>query len=645
MKSPEKRLFTIIFLFSLFFRLFSTENSAAVTDSAVQKVGFELCDYVNSQLVHNGIKTSTQPLVSNGLNYFPYNIIIENIADNRSSASILLYFSMEDAYNFETELIEIIKALSTESFNSTIVISYGDGFPLKNDFIVSGIQAFTASLNTNITYYAFAIKLSAEHNGIISGSGGTASPSWMVKAAFSTFAKQKIREDIPRYYLSQFSKYTFLHDEILSSFFATGTQAIRLNLKKDINHTDFIRQLVQNYSKETKKTLDYHSLMFRIFKHTVWLSEYTIVRLIIFTIFLSLIYTFTIGLLNSNLKNVAWRQIKTNWYTLPITFQLSSGGFFLGKAIYLFFSSRAGGMGTVYGIFILQILISSLFVSLFFLLELFFRRTYGERSLDFLIMISSFVNQYLFCLFDISLYPFFLLLCLLAILAIILKRNWTHIVLFILTILVFIPYIIGLYKFSDLFSLRQFFLSSWLQNLSIPLILLPFYMMLLRIFTATKKRFTQKKVFFIIVSATYVFFFLVLFVLNAILFSYEPVKKENIITENIRADDSLLKVSYSDRKVFSDIIRTINLDFGKQPESVVFYVQDENKPAVLYSDNDFKTANRGKTYFTLPPRPPKNLTFTYGTQSTSSKIYVELIYLSDDNKYYCCTKELSTRSR
>ena len=206
MKSPEKRLFTIIFLFSLFFRLFSTENSAASTNSAVQKVGFELCDYVNSQLVHNGIKTSTQPLVSNGLNYFPYNIIIENIADNRSSASILLYFSMEDAYNFESELIEIIKALSTESFNSTVVISYGDGFPLKNDFIVSGIQAFTASLNTNITYYAFAIKLSAEHNGIISGSGGTASPSWMVKAAFSTFAKQKIREDIPRYYLSQFSK-------------------------------------------------------------------------------------------------------------------------------------------------------------------------------------------------------------------------------------------------------------------------------------------------------------------------------------------------------------------------------------------------------------------------------------------------------
>ena len=645
MKSPEKKLFTIIFLFSLFFRLFSTENTAVNTNSAVQKAGFELCDYVNSQLVHNGIKTSTQPLVSNGLNYFPYNIIIENVEDNRSSASLLLYFSMEDALTFQTELIEIIKALSTDSFNSTVVISYGDSFPLKNNFIVSGIQAFTASLNTNITYYAFAINLSAEHNSIISGSDGTASPSWMVKAAFSTFAKQKIREDIPRYYLSQFSKYTFLHDNILSSFFATGTQAIRLNLKKEINHTAFIQQLVQNYSSETKKTLDYHSLMFRIFKHTVWLSEYTIVRILIITIFISLLYIFTIGLLNSNLKNVAWRQLKTNWYTLPITFLLSSGGFFLGKAIYMFISSRPGYTGTVYGIFILQILLSSLFVSLFFLLELFFRRTYGERSLDFLIMISSFVNQYLFCLFDISLYPFFLLLCLLAILSIILKRNWTHIVLFILIILIYVPYIFSLYKFTDLFNLRQFFLSNWLQNLSIPMILLPLYMMLLRIFTATKKWFTQKKVFLIIVSSTYVFFFLLLFVLNAILFSYKPEKKETIIAENIRADESLLKISYSDRTVFSDIIRTINLDFGKQPESVIFYVQDENRPAVLYSDNDFKTANRGKTYFLLPPEPPQNLSFTYGTQSTTSKIYVELIYLSDDNKYYCCTKELFTRSR
>ena len=568
MKSPEKRLFAIFFLFSLFFRLYGTE-----------KAGFELCDYVNTQFVNNGIKTKTQSLVSNGLNYFPYNILIENISENRSSSSLLLYFSMEDAYTFEKEIIEIIKVLSTESFNSTVVISYGDNFPLQNDYMVSGIQAFTASLNTNLTYYAFAIGLSAKQNAIISGSGGTASPSWMVKAAFSTFAKQKVREDIPRYYLSQFSKYTFLHDEILDSFFENGTQAIRINLKQNLNHSAFIQQLIQNYRTETKKTLDYHSLMFRFFKHTVWLTEYTIVRLIILTIFLSLIYIFSIGLLNSNLKTVAWRQLQTNWYTLPITFLLSSGGFFLGKALYVFFSSKTGGAGTVYGIFILQILLSSLFVSLFFLLELFFRRTYGERSLDFLIMISSFANQYVFCLFDISLYPFFLLLCLLAILAIILKRNWMHIILLVLIILIFVPYIFGLYKLSDLFSLKQFFMTSWIQNLSIPLILLPVYMMLLRIFTATKKRFSQKKVFLIIVSATYVFFFLLLFVLNAVLFSYEPVKKENIIAENIRADDSLLKVSYSDRNVFSDIIRTINLDFGKQPESVIFYVQDHRAPA------------------------------------------------------------------
>ena len=645
MKSPEKKLYTIIFLLSLFFKLYSTENPTDLNNTNIPKFGFELCDYVNTQLVRNGIKTKTQSLVSNGLNYFPYNIIIENIADNSSSSSLLLYFSMEDALSFQTEMIDILGMLSRENFNSTVVISYGDRFPLKNEAIVSGIQTFTASLNTNITYYVFAISLSSEHNAIISGSDGTASPSWMVKAAFSTFAKQKVRDDIPRYYLSQFSKYTFLHDDILSSFFATSTQAIKLNLKSEINHTAFIQQLVQNYSKETKKTLDYHSLMFRIFKHTVWLSEYTIVRIIILTIFLSLLYTFTTGLLNSNLKNVAWKQIKTNWYTLPVTFLLSSGGFFLGKVIYVFISSKSGDIGTVYGIFILQILLSSLFVSLFFLLELFFHRTYGERSLDFLIMISSFINQYLFCLFDISLYPFFLLLILLAILAIILKRNWTHIVLFILTNLIFIPYIIGLYKLSDLYSLRQFFITSWLQNISVPLVLLPLYMMLLRIFTATKKRFSQKKVFLIIVSATYVFFFLVLFVLNAVLFSYEPVQNKNEPIANITADDSIIQVSYSDRKVFSDIIRTINLDFGKQPESVVFYVQDENNPAVLYSDNDFKTSKRGKIYFTLPPVPPKNMTFTYGTQSTNSKIFVELIYLSEDNKYYSCTKELSTRSR
>ena len=631
MKSPEKRLLLIFFLFSIFFRGYSEEKQL----SSVK--GIELCDFVNSQLVKNGIKTSTQPLVSNGLNYFPYNILVENIVDSQENSTLLLYFTMEEAIEHLDCIITITKNLMTEKFNSTVLISYGDTFPLTDDSTVTGMQAFTSSLNTNTTYYAFIINHDADHNAIISGSDGTASPSWMVKAAFSAFAKQKITEDIPRYYLSQFSKYSFLHDDILQALFENNVQAIKLNIRKTADCTAFLQQLTENYHNEQKKTPDYHSLMFRVFRHTVWLTEYTIVRIIILTVFLSLIYIFLVGLLNSNLKNVAWRQIKTNWYTIPVTFLLSSGGFFLGKVIYTAFA-RNGGPGTVYGIFILQILLSSLFVSLFFLLELFFRRTYGERSLDFLIMISSFANQFIFCLFDMSLFPFFLLQCLITIFAIVLKRNWMHIIMFILMILIFVPYILGLYKLSNLFSLKQFFMNNMFQNLTIPLLLIPFYMMLLRIFTATKKQFSKKKVFLIIVSGTYCFFFVLLFVLNSILFSTKPQKEEAVVPKD--AAGAEIFISYSDRIVFSDIIRTINLNFDRQPERVILYVEDNEQATVLYSDNDYKTLQQGKAYFMLPPVPPQNMSFTYGTQSTASKIFVELIYLSEDNEYCCCTKEI-----
>lgn len=631
MKSPEKRLLLIFFLFSIFLRGYSDENLPLTVK------GVELCDLVNSQLLKKGIKTSTQPLVSNGLNYFPYNILIENTVDSQENSSLLLYFPMEEAVEHLDCIITITQNLKAESFNSTVLISYGDNFPLTNESTVTGIQTFTSSRNTNTTYYAFIINHAASHNAIISGSDGSVSPSWMVKAAFSAFAQQKITEDIPRYYLSQFSKYTFLHDDILQALFENGVQAIKLNLRKSADCTAFLQQLTENYRNEQKKSSDYHSLMFRIFRHTVWLNEYTIVRSIIITIFLSLLYIFAVGLLNSNLKNVAWKQIKTNWYTIPLTFLLSSGGFFLGKVIYTAFA-RNGGPGTVYGILILQLLLSSLFVSLFFLLELFFRRTYGERSLDFLIMISSFSNQFIFCLFDMSLFPFFLLQCIIAIFAVILKRNWMHIIMFILMILIFVPYILGLYKLSNLFSLKQFFMNNMIQNLTIPLLLIPFYMMLLRIFTATKKSFSKKRVFLIIVSSTYVFFFVLLFLLNAILFSAKPQKEEALLPKD--ASGAEISISYSDRIVFSDIIRTINLSFDRQPERVLFYVEDNEKAPVLYSDNDYKTLQQGKAYFTLPPLPPQNMTFTYGTQSTASKIFVELIYLSEDNEYCRCTKEL-----
>ena len=213
-----------------------------------------------------------------------------------------------------------------------------------------------------------------------------------------------------------------------------------------------------------------------------------------------------------------------------------------------------------------------------------------------------------------------------------------HIIMFILMILIFIPYIIGLYKFSDLYSLKSFFISSKIQNITIPLLLIPFYMMLLRIFTATKKRFSKKRVFLIIVSGTYCFFFILLFVLNAILFSSKPENKTAIVPKDISQAE--ISISSSDRIVFSDIIRTINLSFDRQPERVIFYVEDNVKAPVLYSDNDYKNLQQGKDYFMLPPLPPKNMTFTYGTQSKASKIFVELIYLSEDNEYCRCTKEI-----
>ena len=121
-------------------------------------------------------------------------------------------------------------------------------------------------------------------------------------------------------------------------------------------------------------------------------------------------------------------------------------------------------------------------------------------------MITTILNLLVFSIIDISLFPIFLSITLLSIISVILKRNWTHIILFIFMIITFVPYVFTMYTYADSQVLRQFFMHSNLTCFFLPLILLPLYLMLLRIFTAVRKRFTKKRVFFLLTGITYLFF-------------------------------------------------------------------------------------------------------------------------------------------
>lgn len=688
MSFKNKFLFFII-IFSLCPHIFfsATENDSNNPFCEIEKTsdfyGTALCDEMYKYLTKNDIEVQTQNLVANGTNYFPYNIIIENNCQKDSLSKIneifILVFSIEEAYKNKEIILSTAQTLKTKSFPSKILLSYGENSIIKNDTTITGSQVFIKSLNTNEVHYVFIINLASEKNGIIQGSKGISAPSWMIKTAFSTFTEQKIKSNISSYYISQFSKYSFLNDDLLNSFLQNNIPAIKINLKKtddeihkisdllsqnnnkdDIKNTkqkdktetdtdsfsfsvNYLNNLIENYSSEEIKNNDYHSLMFRFFKFTIWLTESAIVRIIVFSIFLSLLFIFLLGLFNSNLKTDAWKQIKSNWYTIPVILTLSICGFFLGRLIYNIFYTKSPETGTVYGILLLQIMISSFFVSLFFLLELFFHKSYGAKSIDFLILISTFGNQYLFCLADLSLFPFFFFICLLAVLSLIVRRNWTHIVLFFFLILTFVPYIFTLYNLTDAYILRLSFLENKMISVTVPLILLPIYLMLLRIFTAVKQKFSQKKVFLLIVSSTYVFFYSILFLFNYLFFNNKPILPEKLsITQ---ASENFLTVSYSDNLVFSDIIRTINISSTIEPKIISLQIEnisDTDSFPVLYSQNDYISTQKNSVAFLIPENPPQNLSFTYGTDTKKAKIIVELLYMQNE-KYYSCKNELITQ--
>ena len=116
-----------------------------------------------------------------------------------------------------------------------------------------------------------------------------------------------------------------------------------------------------------------------------------------------------------------------------------------------------------------------------------------------------------------------------------------------------------------------------------------------------------------------------------------------ITKDNSKSDN--ISLTYTDKKVFSDIIRSIQIKTKVQPEYISVKVnnKDNSINPILYSDNDYVMEASGNAVFTIPLTPPTGLEFTYGTANRDQTITVELIYYSqEENCYYSTDKIITT---
>ena len=107
-------------------------------------------------------------------------------------------------------------------------------------------------------------------------------------------------------------------------------------------------------------------------------------------------------------------------------------------------------------------------------------------------------------------------------------------------------------------------------------------------------------------------------------------------------------LSYKDQQIFSDTIRTVNVQSQQLPVYVSLQItsDDQNTTPVLYSENEFNLLNQNTVDFPLPMYPSQNLEFNYGSDTQGQTITVEQIfYDQEEDIYYSLTKNLKIEGK
>ena len=622
--------------------------------------GIELCSSVHSFLKKNGFSPSTQSLLASGENTFPYNIIVTfSPEQNTSPDNLLLIFFQDDVPENQKLIKECLQSIKEAEYPFTVsaLFAYGEKQKLQKADMIYGSQVYLESLNTNLSYTAIIFNLEDCENKIETISAGLSSPPQLIKNSLNLYTDNNISGAAPIILLSQLSSYKFIYNRILDSFFSYEIPAIELELgnipaeEKEEKAAAIIKGSAELFSKTVDSKWEHHFLIIRLFGSYHIISESRILQIVIPTIFIWLIFIFILIFVNRRLKKHTWYTVAKVWWSVPLTFAIMEASFFVIALLFRNLDSSVSYAGRIYGQLSLQIITALFFSFISYILILTVNYGFEERAIDYLLVISCFINQSLFILADISLSPIFIIICILSLLALTIKNNLLHYIVFLLMIVPLIPYGHRMVSAADLKSLSEF-LSGPKPSLIIPLVLYPIFIFMFRLLTAIRSR--SKKIKMVIIHSCVIFAIssLSLILLTAIRTEglKNKIKPSPEITLNPDGED-LIELTYSQKKIFGDVIRTINVELPENCLLCDLVINTDRVFPVLYSDNDYISLSNNSVRFRIPDNPPQNMTFSYGAAMTPSTITLSaVIEVEAENEeapeaYQFITKSIETGER
>lgn len=648
----------------------------------------ELSNKIFDFLSKNKFSPVTQSLVAaSGENLFAYNVISKFSATdnnenkkNEKTVNLILIFNQEDFFEtsytnfgnsnsenkneFENSLFtknrNMIKNVMNEvktknyEFNIYFLFAYGEKQKPEKQGMIYGSQIFLESLNSNEDSTVIIFGLNEQKNQIITKSKGITSASYLIQNEFNILLNNNFKQTVPHFYLSQLFRLSVFEDRMLTPFFENEIPAVKIDFctaqpnSNQINDIDYnsvqnvILQSIEKFSQTSQRIWEQHFFMFNFFGKYLNFSEKSTVKVIILIAFIWISFLTFFVFINNNKKKYDWQRLKKIWYVVPLTFLLILFSFWIGRLIFSTFSASFSDESKVFGLFCTQFLIAFSLNSVFYNILLYFNPYFEEYSIDFLITFCCFINQSLFILIDISLFPIFMFICLLSVFALTLKNNALHIGIFIVMAMTFLPYFRLLIKQADFLLLRQFCFSNNKVLFFFTLILYPIFIVYFRILTSFKRQIQKKSIHITVIS---VFFaVIVILILTSTFISIKSIKKQNIYKQSYylkASEKNSVYISYKDKKVFDDTIRTLEIQFDEIPLQCNVSVQANKNTPILYSDNDFVRNSVNSVYFKIPNSPPKKLKFTYCSSKEPCTIIVTAIFESaQKNIFNLMTKSI-----
>ena len=636
---------------AFFILLFSvTLNLPLVSESTAK--GSELCQKVFDFLENEGFSPKTQSLLNSGNNEFPYNVYIEFTNSQESLSNLLVVFEMDSVLSKKELVKNYLNFISESQYdcNTTVLFAYGENQNLIQKIQIYGTELFIDNFYTNENYTALYIELEEEKNQLVVNSGQNISPGSLIKEAYNSYIRNKLPIKHNLVYLSQLYFVADAEERNLQAFFENGIPAIKLCFAKDSPQESVENVLkeisIQAFENDYWDKWEQHFILFNLFSQYRILNEITILFFFMFIIALILFFIFVFGYINSFIKALAWKNIRFIWYAAPLTALLVYLGFRMGRLLFFNFSPKTD-YSKIYLLIWLQINASLILVSIFYTVLARFNYKFTERSIDYLVLISTFINQSIFSCFDISLFPMFLVIFAAAFFTIIFRRFFSHIYLFLLLALLSVPYAHSFLEITDSHYALDFLLNTKLWCLALALVLTPMFLLFFRVLIKFREgNKSHRKVAFFSLGYIILIFTSISIVCLVSLPSRNKVltkiQKEKIINFS---DETSIKVQVSERDIFDDLIRTVTVDTGKSVDFCNVSIIGSTTQPVLYSDYDSQAVNDVTTAFSIPSNPPQHLSFTYGSTKEPCFVKVTTIYSKGEPDIYYLEESVVTLDR